>query len=117
MVFGTPGGDSQEQWTLQFFLNYVEFGMNIQEALDAPTVHSVHFPSSFYPRHAYPGRLVAESRIAPEVLADLQRRGHEVMVAEAWAHGKVMGIHYDTARGVIIGGASPKGNIGYALGW
>ncbi|MFB3120521.1 MAG: gamma-glutamyltransferase family protein, partial [Stenotrophomonas maltophilia] len=40
LAFGTPGGDAQEQWTLQFFLNYVEFGMNLQEALDAPTVHS-----------------------------------------------------------------------------
>ena len=49
MVFGTPGGDAQDQWTLQFFLNYVNFGMNLQEALDAATVHSVHFPSSFYP--------------------------------------------------------------------
>ena len=56
MVFGTPGGDAQEQWTSQFFLNYVDFGMDIQEALDAPTVHSTHFPSSFYPRPAYPGR-------------------------------------------------------------
>ena len=64
MVFGTPGGDGQEQWLLQFFLNYVEFGMNLQEALDAPTLYSVHFPSSFYPRRAYPGRVVAESRLA-----------------------------------------------------
>ncbi|MCH8155487.1 MAG: gamma-glutamyltransferase, partial [Proteobacteria bacterium] len=63
MVFGTPGGDAQEQWTSQFFLNYVDFGMDIQEALDAPTVHTNHFPSSFYPRPAYPGRVVAESRI------------------------------------------------------
>ncbi len=117
MVFGTPGGDSQEQWTLQFFLNYVIFGMNMQEALDAPTVHSVHFPSSFYPRPAYPGRLVAESRLAPEVIAALGRRGHEVVVTDAWGNGKVMGIRYDKARGVIIGGASPKGNSGYAIGW
>ena len=54
MAFGTPGGDSQEQWTLQFFLNHIDFGMNLQEALDAPTVHSVHFPSSFYPRRRIP---------------------------------------------------------------
>ncbi len=54
MVFGTPGGDSQDQWTLQFFLNVVDFGMNVQEAIDAPTVHTTHFPSSFYPRDAYP---------------------------------------------------------------
>ena len=39
MVFGTPGGDSQDQWTLQFFLNYYEFGMNLQEALDAASIH------------------------------------------------------------------------------
>ena len=39
----------QDQWTLQFFLNYVDFGMNLQQALDAPTVHSVHFPSSSTP--------------------------------------------------------------------
>ena len=117
MVFGTPGGDGQEQWTLQFFLNYVEFGMNMQEALDAPSVHSVHFPSSFYPRDAYPGRVFAESRIPSEVIGELERRGHEVVVTEGWSNGKVMGVRYDKERGVIIGGASPKGNIGYAIGW
>ena len=117
MVFGTPGGDSQDQWTLQFFLNYTDFGMNIQEALDAPTVHSVHFPSSFYPRGAYPGRMVVEDRIAPEVQAELERRGHQVVVADGWSHGKVMGIRYDRERGVILGGVAAKGNIGYGLGW
>lgn len=117
MVFGTPGGDSQEQWTLQFFLNHVVFGMNLQEALDAPTVHSIHFPSSFYPRPAYPGRVVAESRLSSSVIADLERRGHEVVKTTAWGNGKVMGIRYDKARGVMLGGVAPKGNIGYAMGW
>ena len=117
MVFGTPGGDCQDQWTLQFFLNYVDFGMNVQEALDAPSVHSVHFPSSFYPREAYPARVVFEGRIPQEVIAELERRGHEVVVVGGWVHGKVMGIRYDGARGVIRGGVSPKGNVGYALGW
>ncbi len=117
MVFGTPGGDCQDQWTLQFFLNYVVFDMNIQEALDAPTVYSAHFPSSFYPREAYPGRMMAEGRIPREVIAELERRGHEVVVTDGWINGKVMGIHYDKARGVILGGVAPKGNIGYALGW
>ena len=117
MVFGTPGGDAQDQVTLQFFLNYVEFGMNVQEALDAPTVYSIHFPSSFYPREAYPGRMVAEGRIPSEIVSELQRRGHEVDLTPAWTHGKPMGIRYDKARGVIAGGVAPKGNIGYALGW
>ena len=52
MAFGTPGGDQQDQWTLQFFLNVVEFGMDLQEAADAPTFHTDHLPSSFYPRPA-----------------------------------------------------------------
>ena len=70
---------------------------------------SVHFPSSFYPRAAYPGRV--------EVIKELERRGHEVVVTGEWANGKVMGIRYDKARRVILGGVSPKRNIGYALGW
>ena len=56
MAFGTQGGDSQDQWTLQFFLNHTEFGMNLQQALDAPLVHSGHFPSSFYPRRGQAGQ-------------------------------------------------------------
>ena len=71
MVFGTPGGDMQDQWTLQFFLNVVDFGMGLQEAVDAPTFHSMHFPSSFYPRAAYPKRLVVEGRISEETRAEL----------------------------------------------
>jgi gamma-glutamyltranspeptidase/glutathione hydrolase len=117
MVFGTPGGDAQDQWTLQFFLNYVDFGMNIQQALDAPTVYSEHFPSSFYPREAYPARVVVEDRIPPDVIAALKTRGHEVVVNEGWVHGKVMGIRFDQETGVIMGGVSPKNIVGYALGW
>jgi len=117
MVFGTPGGDCQDQWTLQFFLNYVEFGMGLQEALDAPTVHSAHFPSSFYPRDAYPGRVVAEERVAPEVIAELRRRGHEVVLVGGWNNGKTMAIRYDRAHGIILGAVAPKGIIGYAIGW
>jgi gamma-glutamyltranspeptidase/glutathione hydrolase len=108
MVFGTPGGDCQDQWTLQFFLNYVDFGMNLQQALDAPT---------FYPREAFPGRMTAEERIPSDVIAELERRGHQVIVTGAWRHGKPMGIRYDGERGVILGAVSPKGIIGYALGW
>ena len=117
MVFGTPGGDMQDQVTLQLFLNYVEFGMNIQEAVDAPTVFSTHFPSSFYPRGAYPGHVTADSRIPGDVIAGLERRGHVVDSSEAWTGGKPMGIRLHREKGVIAGGVAPKGNIGYALGW
>ncbi len=91
--------------------------MNLQQALDAPTLHSDHFPSSFYPREAFPGRMTAEERIPPDVIAELERRGHEVILNGGWRHGKPMGIRYDGERGVILGAVSPKGIIGYALGW
>lgn len=117
MVFGTPGGDQQDQWTLQFFLNLVHFGMGIQEAIDAPNFHSQHFPSSFYPRAQFPGRVVVEERIPEEVRSELERRGHEVVVAGPWSHGRVLGIRIDPDRGLIFGGASPRGETGYAIGW
>lgn len=117
MVFGTPGGDGQEQWTLQFFLNHAVFGMNLQAALEAPTAHSVHFPSSFYPRPAFPGRVDMEDGFPAEVVAELTRRGHEVQRIDRWASGKVMGIRIDQARGVILGAVSPRRTVGYGLGW
>jgi gamma-glutamyltranspeptidase/glutathione hydrolase len=117
MVFGTKGGDCQDQWTLQFFLNTVDFGMDIQEALDAPTVHSEHFPGSFYPHKAHPARMVAENRIPQDVIAELGRRGHKVVVQGGWVNGRCMGIRYDKQRGIILGGVSPRGKTGYALGW
>jgi gamma-glutamyltranspeptidase/glutathione hydrolase len=117
MAFGTPGGDGQDQWTLQYFLNQVEFGMNIQEAIDAPTVTSLHFPSSFYPRDAYPGRVVVESRVPEAVRNELENRGHEVIATGPWTNGKVMGVSVDTKRGLISGGASPRRHSAYAIGW
>jgi gamma-glutamyltranspeptidase/glutathione hydrolase len=117
MTFGTPGGDMQDQWTLQFFLNFVEFGMNLQEALDAPTYHSVHFPASFYPREAYPGRVLVEGRIPETIRNGLAGKGHEVMVPGDWEHGRCLAIHYDEKNKVISAGASPRRETGYAIAW
>ena len=52
-----------------------------------------------------------------KTIAALKRRGHDVVVADGWENGKVMGIRYDKERGVILGGVSPRRTIGYALGW
>ncbi|MEM2875973.1 MAG: gamma-glutamyltransferase family protein [Candidatus Bathyarchaeia archaeon] len=81
MVFGTPGGDQQDQWSLQFFLNFVDFGMNLQEAVDAPTFHTLHFPSSFYPHEAHPGLVAVEDRITEETRDSLIKRdtGYRLM--------------------------------------
>jgi gamma-glutamyltranspeptidase/glutathione hydrolase len=117
MAFGTEGGDAQDQWTLQFFLNHIVFGMNLQESVDAPTVHSEHFPSSFYPRRGYAARIASEGRIAPSALDDLRRRGHDVQVRGDWGHGKVMCVQRDLRHGTLAAAASPKNIISYALGW
>ena len=116
MAFGTPGGDGQDQWTLQFFLNYVEFGMDLQQSLDAPTVHTTHFPSSFYPREAYPGRVEAESRLPEKTLAELRRRGHDIELNDGWNHGKALAIRCHADRGLIAGAATARNNIAYAIG-
>ena len=60
MAFGTPGGDQQDQWSLTVFLRHVHHGMNLQEAIDAPSFYTDHLPSSFYPREWDPGHLAVE---------------------------------------------------------
>jgi gamma-glutamyltranspeptidase/glutathione hydrolase len=116
LAFGTPGGDQQDQWTLQFFLNVVDFGMDLQAAIDAPTVHSLHFPSSFYPRDAHPKRMVVEARIGPDVRTALAARGHEVVEGAPWAHGQVTAVELDRRQGVLRGAASPRAMSAYAVG-
>jgi len=117
MVFGTPGGDQQDQWTLQFFLNCIDFNMNIQSAADAPNFHSIHFPSSFYPHGAQPGGIVIESRIPESTLAALREKGHKVQVTGDWSNGRVLGIRFDAKSGVLYGAASARMETGYAMGW
>ena len=117
IAFGTPGGDQQDQWTLQFFLNTVDFGMNLQEALDLPSFHSQHFPGSFYPRAANPGQLVVEASIPAQVVEDLRRRGHDVVQARAWSQGNVTAARFDRSTGVIQASATCRGQKAYAIGW
>ena len=62
MAFGTPGGEQQDQWSLIFFLRMVHHGMSIQQAIDTPSFHTEHWPSSFWPRAARPGKVVLEGR-------------------------------------------------------
>lgn len=117
MVFGTPGGDQQDQWTLQFLLNHVDFGMDVQRALDAPTVHTTHFPASFWPHDAHPGVVHVESRMLYGVVEGLRRRGHEIVVDPPWSHGRCLAIRFDPQTGVMFGGASPRTGTPYAMGW
>jgi len=117
MVFGTPGGDQQDQWTLQFFLNVVVFGMELQVAADAATFHTDHFPSSFYPREASPGSLIVEGRIPQSTRAALEALGHRVETVDNWANGQVCAARFDRAQGRIEACASPRGQNAYAMGY
>jgi len=114
LSFGTPGGDQQDQWTLTFFLNHVLFGMNLQEAIDAPGFHTDHFPSSFYPRGSVPRSLSVEARAGEQVIAELRRRGHQVEVTPPWSLGRVSAVARD--GGFLYAGANPRGMQGYAVG-
>lgn len=114
MAFGTPGGDQQDQWQANFFLRHVHFGMNLQEAIDAPSWHSEHFPSSFYPRAAVPGRLVVEGRFPKATVDELRRRGHEVEVGGDWSEGRMCAAAQED--GILKAGSNPRGMQGYAVG-
>jgi gamma-glutamyltranspeptidase / glutathione hydrolase len=114
LAFGTPGGDQQDQWTLGFFLNHLHFGMNLQQAIDFPAFHSRHFPSSFYPREAYPKVLDVEDRVGERVIDQLTERGHEVVAQPPWSLGRISAV----ARrgGMLYAAANARGMQGYAAG-
>ena len=119
MVFGTPGGDQQDQWSLAFFLRHVVHGMNLQQAIDAPAWHVDHFPSSFWPRQTVLNRLSIESRFEPAVLQQLRDAGHDVRVGEAWSEGRMSACSRSRdgqGRLVLRAAANPRGMQGYAVG-
>ena len=114
LAFGTPGGDQQDQWALGFFLNHAVFGMNLQEAIDAPAFHTSHFPSSFWPRNSVPRSLSIEDRAGPRVIAGLTERGHLVDVQPAWSLGRMSAVA--RSGGFLYAGATARGMLGYANG-
>ncbi|MBL4720077.1 MAG: gamma-glutamyltransferase family protein, partial [Alphaproteobacteria bacterium] len=114
MVFGTPGGDQQDQWQVNVFLRHTQFGMNLQEAIDAPSWHSEHFPNSFFPRPAKPGRLVLEGRFPQATIDELKRRGHDVEVGDDWSEGRMCAAAQE--NGILKAGSNPRGMQGYAVG-
>jgi gamma-glutamyltranspeptidase / glutathione hydrolase len=116
LAFGTPGGDAQDQWTLQFFLAHVRFGLDLQAAIDVPSFQSDHFPSSFWPRLAHPGKLALEAAHDPATVRDLRRRGHLVELVEPWSLGRTCAAGRDPATGFLVAAANPRGRQAYAVG-
>ncbi len=117
LAWGTPGGDVQDQVNLQVFLNVVEFGMNIQQAVDAPLFQILDVPPSFYPRDAFPGAMRVETRIPEKVRDELTGMGYDVRPAGEWSIGDGTALLVDPDRGVMFGAAGPRRDKSYALAW
>ncbi len=100
---------------MQFFLNLIDFQIDdLQRVIDLPTLHSLHMPSSFYPRHAELGAVAAEDRIDAGVLDALDSRGHRVRRGRSWEHGRVLAVTHDPESGQLEAAASPRFQIAYA---
>jgi len=89
----------------------------VQDAIDAPSFHTAHMPSSFYPRDATPREVVVERRVSEPVVEALRSRGHAVRVTGDWSLNYTTAITFDIRRGLIEGGASSRGERNYAIGW
>jgi gamma-glutamyltranspeptidase/glutathione hydrolase len=115
IAFGTPGSDTQPQTQLQFFLNVAEFGMNVQEALEQPTVISNSFQDSYQP-HEVKGKLLTPALLPRSVQEALAAKGHVLDIRNVKGVGSVKAILVDPRTGVLMGGVSPTGDS-YVMAW
>ncbi len=118
MPYGTPGLDVQPQAMLQFLINLLDHGLDVQEAIEAPRMATYSFPASSHPHPYHPGLLRVEDRIPPEVRSELSRLGHRVEVWPAWMPraGALCAAVLDPTERTLAGGADPR-RIAYAVGW
>lgn len=116
MVMGSPGGDDQVMRTMQTFLNLVEFGMNVQEAIEAPRWTTSSFPASPFPHTMYPGKMSVESRVPESVREALRAKGHKLSVSDPWSMGSNAAIVVDLNSGLLSAGADPRVDA-YAWAW
>lgn len=118
LSFGVQGGDSQEQNLIQFFLNFVEFGKNVQEAAEAANFTSYQMQSSFGAHAQYPGRIRLDARVPVEVQDKLTEMGYEVQMyaADRVNSGPINAIYIDWEHQTYWGGSSCNGED-YGIGW
>lgn len=117
MTLGTPGGDSQPQSNLQTLCNVIDFGMNVQEAVEAPRFCGYSFPQSPWPHEEYPNLLEIEGRVSQDAVDSLNDKGHQVKVIGPWGvPNGFTPILVDPSDGVYHGGADPR-KESVMLGW
>jgi gamma-glutamyltranspeptidase / glutathione hydrolase len=115
-ILGSPGGDDQVMRTMQTLINMIDFGMNIQQAIEAPRWSSRAFPASPFPHTMHPGDMSVEDRISEVTRQALIARGHKLRVSPAWSLGSNAGIIIDMNTGVLSAGADPRVDA-YAWAW
>ncbi|MEO6212800.1 MAG: gamma-glutamyltransferase family protein [Vicinamibacterales bacterium] len=109
LAIGTPGGDSQDQQILLVLLNIIDFGMDVQAAIEAPRVNSLHPQSSFDDHRAQPGVLEVERTLPPQVIEELRARGHVLRVRAPYGISTgIVAAGVDPATGRLRGGADPR---------
>lgn len=109
MTLSTPGGDNQEQSLIQLLLNVIEFGMNAQQAVEAPRIQTRHLVSSFDNHAMSRGDLLLDDRIPNNVFLELVNRGHQVETRNKWASGAAPVMIKVLPNGVLEAGADPYG--------
>ena len=106
-TIGCPGGDAQAQANVQLILNTLVFGMNPQEAVEAPRFASHSVTNSFHPHVYYPGRLAVEDGVAQETVEALTALGHEVVRDATCGMGATVA-RRDPDTGVLSTGGDPR---------
>jgi gamma-glutamyltranspeptidase/glutathione hydrolase len=109
LALSTPGGDNQDQSLLQILLDVVEFGMNAEQAIEAPRFQTRHLVSSFDNHAMSPGDLLLDERINATVMTELAERHHRVGTRSRWSSGAAPVLIRVTPGGVIEAGADPYG--------
>ena len=115
MTVGCPGGDHQAQANVQLILNTLVFGMNPQQAIEAPRFATDSAVNSFYPHTHYPGQLSMEPGISEEAIAELDAMGHKTNPSAVCGMGATVA-RRDPTTGVLSTGGDPR-RACYAIGW
>ncbi len=110
MILGSPGGDDQVMRTMQTLINVIDFGMNVQQAIEAPRWATRSFPASPFPHTMYPGDLSIEPRISDTVKAALIAKGHKFPERSPgpWSMGSLAAVTVDGRTGTVSAGADPR---------
>ncbi len=115
LAFAVQGGDSQDQNLLQFFLNVVEFGMNVQEATEAPNINSFQMRSSFGAHESRPGRILLADSMPPWTRNELRKMGYDLTFEERTS-GPINAIFFDRVHNTFWGSSSNYGED-YGIAW